>query len=227
MRKTVTATALVVATLAPGPLAHAATSGDGPPPVVPRLAFFVFPPVPANSGTGRRVVYDMGQMRVWLVEADGTVAHTHPVSGHKSREQPGVGQFWVYSRSRNTAHRDNPNLRWEYMVRFAMGVNDGLAIGFHSIPMKGGRPIQGAEDLGRALSSGCVRQSYEDAQLMWAFAEVGTKVVVVDSSGTVPVAPEGALPPTPRTAPPVVDLPGSELGPLVKPLGLSALARLI
>jgi hypothetical protein len=225
MRKSVTAAIVVVATLAPAPLAHAAKSGDGPPPVVPRLAHFLVPPVPASSGTGRRVVYDMGHMRVWLVNADGTVAHTHPVSGHKSRSQPGVGQFWVYSRSRTTAHRDNPNLRWEFMVRFAMGVNDGLAIGFHSIPVQGGRPIQGVDDLGRALSSGCVRQSRADAEVMWAFAQEGTKVVVVDSTGTVPLAPEGALPPERRAAPPVVDLPGSELGPLVKPLGLGAIAR--
>jgi hypothetical protein len=225
MRKTVTAAVVVATVLTPAPLAHAAKSGDGPPPVVPRWVFAFAPPVPANSGTGRRVVYDMGQMRVWLVNTDGTVAHTHAVSGHKSRAQPGVGQFWVYSRSRTTAHRDNPNLRWEFMVRFAMGVNDGLAIGFHSIPMQGGRPIQGVDDLGRALSSGCVRQSRPDAEIMWAFAQVGTKVVVVDSTGAVPIAPNGALPPERRIAPPVVDLPGSELGPLVKPLGLAAIAR--
>jgi hypothetical protein len=225
MRKSVTAALIVTATLAPAPIAHGAQPGNGPPPVVPRLAFLVFPPLPVNSGTGRRVVYDMGQMRVWLVEGDGTVLRTYLVSGHKSREQPGVGQFWVYSRSRYTAHRDNPNVRWEYMVRFAMGVSDGLAIGFHSIPTQGGRPIQGRDDLGRALSSGCVRQSREDAEVMWAFAQEGTKVVVIDTVGEVPTAPEGALPPSPRTAPPVVDLPGSEIGARPKPLGLAALAR--
>jgi lipoprotein-anchoring transpeptidase ErfK/SrfK len=225
MRRSVTAAAVVVAAITPAPAALAGTPGDGAPQVVPRLAYLLYPPVPANSGSGRRVIYDMGQMRVWLVNADGTVVRTHPVSGHKRREQPGVGQFWVYSRSRTTAHRDNPNLRWEFMVRFAMGVNDGLAIGFHSIPLQGGRPIQGADDLGQALSSGCVRQAREDAEVMWAFAQVGTKVVVVDSSGTVPIAPEGALPPERRTAPPIVDLPGPELGPPAKPLGIAALAR--
>jgi hypothetical protein len=225
MRKSVTAAVLVAATLAPAPLAHAGSSGGSTPPVVPRLAYLLFPPLPANSGVGRRVVYDMGQMRVWLVNGDGTVEHTHPVSGHKAREQPGVGQFYVYSRSRTTAHRDNPNVRWEFMVRFAMGVNDGLAIGFHSIPTEGGRPIQGSDDLGRALSSGCVRQSRPDAELMWAFAQVGTKVVVVDTGGTVPIAPEGALPPERRSAPPVVDLPGNEFGAATKPLRLGSIAR--
>jgi L,D-transpeptidase catalytic domain len=219
----VVAAVVVTASLSSAPAAIAVAPGDGPPVVVPRLAFLVEPPVPAFSGTGRRVVYDMGRMRVWLVEADGTVVQTHLVSGHASREQPGVGEFWVFSRSRTTAHRDNPNLRWEFMVRFAVGVNDGLAIGFHSIPMKGGRPIQGPEDLGQALSSGCVRQSREDAEVMWSFAAKGTKVVVVDSSGEVPAAPPGAYPPGPRLAPPVVVLPGMTPGARSKPISLVAL----
>jgi lipoprotein-anchoring transpeptidase ErfK/SrfK len=35
------------------------------------------------------------------------------------------------------------------------------------------------DDLGQRLSGGCQRQANADAQFMWAFADIGTKVVVL------------------------------------------------
>src|SRR4051812_35968999 len=37
--------------------------------------------LPADSGEGRRVVFDIGDQRVWLVKGTGTVARTYLVSG--------------------------------------------------------------------------------------------------------------------------------------------------
>jgi hypothetical protein len=150
-------------------------------------------PLPAESGAGRRVVYDMGAMHVWLVEADGTVARDYPVSGHKARKQPGTGEFWVYSKSRHTGVANSPT-RMEFMVRFAYGNSTGTSIGFHSIPTKHGQPIQSVGQLGTSLSAGCVRQSYDDAQFLFDWAPEGTKVYVVDTSGRVPPARQGAYP---------------------------------
>ena len=65
-----------------------------------------------------------------------------------------------------------------FMVRFAHGP-DGDNIGFHEIPRNNGRPLQSDSQLGTPLSHGCVRQSTADAQAMWAFAGIGTVVVVV------------------------------------------------
>ena len=66
----------------------------------------------------------------------------------------------------------------QFMVRFARGRT--LSIGFHSIPVRrNGTPIQTLEQLGTFRSSGCVRQSVDDAVKMWGFAGVGTPVVVV------------------------------------------------
>jgi hypothetical protein len=161
------------------------------------------PAVPPSSGFGRRIVYDMGAMRVWLVESDGSVARSYRVSGHKSLRQPGTGEFWVYSRSRHTNHRENTALRWEFMVRFAIGTGEGLPIGFHSIPVEGGQPIMSEEQLGRPLSSGCVRQSRADAEALWNWSNIGTKVVVIDTVGKVPVAPAGAYPPGARPPEPI------------------------
>ncbi len=148
--------------------------------------------VPANSGAGRRVVYDMGTMHVWLVEADGTVARDYPVSGHKYRRLPGTGQFWVYSKSRYTGVAHSPT-RMEYMVRFAVG-ESGTGIGFHDIPTKRGKAIESERSLGQPASHGCVRQSEQNAIFLWSWAPVGTVVNVVDTTGRVPPARPGRFP---------------------------------
>jgi lipoprotein-anchoring transpeptidase ErfK/SrfK len=136
--------------------------------------------LPANSGTGRRVVYSKSAMRVWTVEADGTVSKTHLVSGRRTWNQPLPGTYNVFSRSGYTCNIKNPAICWRYMVRFAKGPG-GDNIGFHEIPTNTstGRKVQSVSQLGIPLSAGCVRQSTPDAQYMWGWAPVGTKVVVL------------------------------------------------
>jgi hypothetical protein len=158
-------------------------------------------PVPADSGSGRRIVYDMGAMHVWLVEADGSVTRDYPVSGHKYRKLPGTGVFWVYSMSRYTGVANSPT-RMEFMVRFARG-NTGTAIGFHSIPTKHGKPIESVGRLGSPASHGCVRQSNENAEFLFSWAQAGTLVNVIDTTGRVPAAKPNAFPRGPR---PMTDL---------------------
>jgi len=132
--------------------------------------------LPANSGTGRRVVYSRSQQRVWAVDSNGTVVKTHYVSGR--RYEPYAGTYSVYSRSMYTYSSDNPDIKFRYMVRFAYGPQGGR-IGFHEIPTKFGVPLQSNSQLGQPLSGGCVRQSTADAQWMWNWAGIGTKVVVL------------------------------------------------
>jgi lipoprotein-anchoring transpeptidase ErfK/SrfK len=132
--------------------------------------------VPAHSGSGRRIVYDRGQQRVWAIDAQGRVVNTHRVSGRL--HEPAAGTYRVYSRSKSTYSIDNPAVTWNYMVRFAKGPGGGN-IGFHEIPTKRGRPLQSTAQLGQPLSSGCVRQSHADALWVWNWAGVGTKVVVL------------------------------------------------
>jgi len=119
-------------------------------------------------------------MRVWLVEADGTVAKTHLVSGRLDWDQPRLGTYSVFSRSSYTCSIKSPWICWRYMVRFAKG-GGGDNIGFHEIPtnLKTGYKLQTESQLGQALSGGCVRQRTSDAIYMWNWAPVGTKVVVV------------------------------------------------
>ena len=130
------------------------------------------PGLPPDSGAGRRVVYSISQQRVWIVEADESVAGTWLVSGRKSLPKP--GDYQVFSRSRWSR---SGSLRLEFMVRFAR--TKGLAIGFHAIPItRRGRPIQSESELGQPRSRGCVRQARVDAERMWNWAPIGTAVRV-------------------------------------------------
>ena len=134
--------------------------------------------LPANSGEGRRAVYSKSRQRTWTVEADGTVSKTYLVSGRLTWNQPSPGTYHVFSRSSYTCNIKNPAICWRYMVRFTVGP-DGDNIGFHEIPKNNGMPVQTEAQLGQPLSGGCVRQATPDAEHMWDWAPVGTKVVVL------------------------------------------------
>ena len=131
--------------------------------------------VPADSGSGRRVVFSEEAQRVWLLDADDDVRRTYLVSGSVTDNlQP--GSYAVWSRSRWAVGIDDSGVM-EYFVRFAHGQR--AAIGFHSIPTKLGEPLQTRAQLGTPQSHGCIRQALPDAVAMWRFASAGTTVVVV------------------------------------------------
>jgi len=134
------------------------------------------PPLPENSGSGYRVVYDRAGQRVWAVDENERIIRSWLVSGSTySNEIPGTHQ--VYSRSEmSTAWNGKaylPNMiRW---LKTEIG-----AIGFHGIPTKvaTGEVYQTDDELGTRLSGGCQRQNNLDASFLWGFAPVGTTVVV-------------------------------------------------
>jgi lipoprotein-anchoring transpeptidase ErfK/SrfK len=153
---------------------EAALAVAGPHHVVSPRHVADLPPPPADSGSGRRVVYSNSAQRVWLIGDGNQVLDSYRVSGRRGTPAPGTYQ--VFSRS-EVAWADHDGITMRYMVRFARGQT--LAIGFHSIPVyPSGRPLQTEEDLGDFRSAGCVRQSLIDARRMWAFAPIGTAVVV-------------------------------------------------
>ena len=132
------------------------------------------PGPPAGSGRGKRIVYCVRCQRVWLVEDNGGVSRTHPVSGRAGI--PRAGTYRVFSKSMK-AVAGSRKATMTHMVRFARGRT--LAIGFHAIPRDlRGRPIQTEGQLGSFRSLGCVRQADADAVALWNFAPLGTKVVV-------------------------------------------------
>ncbi len=131
--------------------------------------------LPADSGAGRRVVFDMSDQRVWLVGRTGAVRRTYLVSGSLT-DNLGPGTYEVYSRSEQAWGIDDSGTM-KYFVRFTRG--ERAAIGFHDIPIKDGAKVQTRAELGTPQSHGCVRQWRPDAKALWTFAPVGTTVVVV------------------------------------------------
>jgi hypothetical protein len=134
------------------------------------------PPLPESSGVGRRVVYDRRSQRAWAVSEDGQIIRSWLVSGSKyGNEQP--GEHRVFSRSEvSTAWNGRAYL--PLMIRYQKTAIGN--IGFHGIPthVADGSAYMTEDQLGTRLSGGCQRQANLDAKFMWAFATVGTKVVV-------------------------------------------------
>ena len=133
-------------------------------------------PVPAKSGTGRRIVYANRQQRVWVINADNEVIRTFPVSGMLG--QPGNGTFSVFSKSPTSYSPEFTGVTFRFMTRFAIGRNGGN-IGFHEIPIRNSKPMQTVDELGAFKGSGCLRSSTQDARFIYQWATLGTKVVVV------------------------------------------------
>ncbi|KQW45152.1 hypothetical protein ASC77_20455 [Nocardioides sp. Root1257] len=131
--------------------------------------------LPADSGTGKRVVFSQSRQRVWLVDADTGVRRTYLVSG-SLLDNLEPGSYEVYSKSRWAVGVDDSGVM-EYFVRFTKGPS-GAAIGFHTIPTKDGTPLQTKAQLGTPRSHGCIRQKTPDAIALWNFAPVGGSVVV-------------------------------------------------
>jgi len=135
------------------------------------------PPLPPNSGAGRRLVYERAGQRVWAVDKDGTIIRSWLVSGSQyNNELPGTHK--VYSKSEITTAW-NGKAFLKLMVRWLK--TEIGAIGFHQIPVKrsDGSVYQTEEELGTRLSGGCQRQAKEDAEFLWKFAKIGTPVVVI------------------------------------------------
>ena len=131
--------------------------------------------LPADTGWGRRIVFDISDQRVWLVDGGDKVRRTYLVSGSLT-DNLSPGTYAVYSRSRWAVGVDDSGTM-EYFVRFTHGAN--AAIGFHSIPTKDGHLVQTRAKLGSPQSHGCIRQAKADAISLWRFAPEGTTVVVV------------------------------------------------
>lgn len=123
--------------------------------------------LPAGSGTGTRVVYSVSAKRVWLVGPSGHEPKSFAVV--PSTVHPAPGSYTVGSRAGSVTGSDGVPI--EHVVRFANP--QGVVVGF-SARVDNTLP---APDPGK--KTGGVRMTRADGDAMWAFATIGSKVVVV------------------------------------------------
>ncbi|WP_199806909.1 MULTISPECIES: hypothetical protein [unclassified Streptomyces] len=123
--------------------------------------------VPKGSGTGERVVYALGDDRVWLVGAGDKVRRTFEVM--PGTVDPAPGKYTVTSRTAAVTGSDG--LPIEHVVLFTSA--GGVPVGF-SAAVNGSTAEPDA-----TKKLGGIREGRADGSAMWEFAGVGRPVVVV------------------------------------------------
>ncbi|MFH8221564.1 hypothetical protein ACH4C2_17550 [Streptomyces sp. NPDC018057] len=155
--------------VAAGPRPSAsASAGKHPPAASPKHT--APPAAPTGSGTGRRVVYSLGQKRVWLMDERGMPSRTFPVWPGTVSPDPGA-----YAISQRVADptKGSDGVEIEHILYFAG--KSGVFVAF-SNAVDGSSPPPVAE----GIKTGGVRTGKEDGTALWDFAGKGTRVVVVD-----------------------------------------------
>lgn len=124
--------------------------------------------VPDGSGTGRRIVYSLGQHRVWLVDADDKARRTFAV--WPGTVSPDPGSYTIGTRTDATTGSDGVQI--EHIVYFAL--QDGVNVAF-SNAVDGSSPPPAAA----GAKTGGIRVRKADGEALWAFGATGTTVRVV------------------------------------------------
>lgn len=127
--------------------------------------------LPADSGSGERVVYSVDDDRVWLVGDDEKVLRTFAVRPGSVDPEPGT--YVVTSRSKQVTGSDGVPV--EHVVRFASV--DGVTIGFSAAVGAPATPLDPTDP--SAGRTGGIRENREDGRAMWEFATIGRTVVVI------------------------------------------------
>ncbi|NUS11174.1 MAG: hypothetical protein HOY69_07165 [Streptomyces sp.] len=144
------------------PAAHSATPPKKSATVKPTPKSY---PLPLHSGIGKRVVYSIGQQRVWLVEDGTTVARTYAVVAGSVRPSKGLHHVFF----RRDLGKGGDGKQVEHTVLFAM--TGGVNIGF-SAAVDGTLPKPGTQ-------SSAIRGSRADTAALWQFATMGLAIEVM------------------------------------------------
>jgi hypothetical protein len=122
-------------------------------------------PLPKHSGIGKRVVYSLGQKRVWLVDDGNKVVRTFPVAPESVA--PAKGLHHVFFRTESSVGGDGKKV--EHIVLFATtgGVNGGV-----SAAVDGSLPKAGT-------TGAAIRGGRADTKALWQFATQGLAIDVI------------------------------------------------
>lgn len=127
--------------------------------------------LPANSGSGQRIVYGEAAKRVWLVPSGNTVARTFQVVPGNVASP--TGSFKVTNRLSTSAGTDGTPIQYVVLFNNAKVGHVYTAFGFDAVANVTGLPPAPS---GR---TGGIRMAQADAQALWNFSNFGTTVVVV------------------------------------------------
>ncbi|MFJ3642578.1 hypothetical protein ACIPRD_22840 [Streptomyces sp. NPDC090108] len=126
------------------------------------------PVLPEQSGTGRRIVYSLGEKRVWLVDATGAATRTFTVWPGTTGPQPGRYSITL----RKPAGTGSDGVGIEHIMYFTL-TKTGVNVGFsNAIDGSSPPPANGMETAG-------IRLHKEDGAALWAFGAPATPVAVV------------------------------------------------
>ncbi|MEV7687114.1 hypothetical protein ACFW1F_14855 [Streptomyces bungoensis] len=125
------------------------------------------PALPGDSGTGRRIVYSVGEKRVWLVDATGHASRTFPVWPGTVNPQP--GRYSVTLRIQSLKGSDGVEI--EHVMYFTKA--EGVNIAFSNALDGSSPPPAGGQKLGG------IRMHKQDGAALWSFGDTGSKVAVV------------------------------------------------
>jgi hypothetical protein len=119
--------------------------------------------LPANSGSGTRIVYSISGQRVWLVTGSNTVQNTFPmVPGTIS---PSPGTYSVSNRYQGLTGSDGVSVVYVVIFDSSYGFDaEARVTGMPPAPTK---------------TTKGVRTSQDNALVIWNFASDGTTVVVL------------------------------------------------
>ncbi|MFF7748665.1 hypothetical protein ACFZCP_05285 [Streptomyces sp. NPDC007971] len=126
------------------------------------------PALPEESGEGRRVVYSLGEKRVWLVDATGKANRTFAV--WPGTVGPQTGRYSVTLRIQSIKGSDGVQIEHVMYFTKASGVNIAFS---NALDGASPPPPENGQKLGG------IRLHKEDGAALWAFGDQGTKVTVV------------------------------------------------
>ncbi|KOV66413.1 hypothetical protein ADK64_11520 [Streptomyces sp. MMG1121] len=146
----------------PSPSASASAHGSGTPHTAAP------PALPDASGQGRRIVYSVGEKRVWLVDATGKASRTFTVWPGTVGPQP--GRYSVTLRIQSLKGSDGVEIEHVMYFTKVSGVNIAFsnALDGSSPPPADGKKLGG------------IRVHKDDGAALWAFGDQGTGVTVVN-----------------------------------------------
>ncbi|MCC5478717.1 hypothetical protein ACFV2N_04700 [Streptomyces sp. NPDC059680] len=137
--------------------AHASTAPHSP----------AAPALPDGSGEGRRIVYSLGEKRVWLVDATGKVTRTFTVWPGTVSPQP--GRYSIIASRQSLKGSDGVEIEHVMYITKVQGVNVAFsnALDGSSPPPAGGQKLGG------------IRMHKEDGAALWSFGGTNTNVTIV------------------------------------------------